>query len=129
MIVFGKLWLYLQNKGMKRTDLLNVISRGTLAKLGKNESVTTEVIAKICEYLDCQPADIMENMSEEQMQDIQTKLNNAEHQLEEYQNQLAKLAKQFGMTEELYKKIVDDGGSAIFNTIIEKLGLPKPEEL
>ncbi|HHX62291.1 MAG TPA: helix-turn-helix transcriptional regulator, partial [Epulopiscium sp.] len=35
-------------------------SAPTLAKLGKNEIVTTEIINKICSALDCQPGDIME---------------------------------------------------------------------
>ena len=37
MIVYTKLWLLLKERGMKRTDLLNVISSATLAKLGKND--------------------------------------------------------------------------------------------
>ena len=36
------------------------ISTGTLAKLGKNENVTTDVLVKICKALDCNIADIME---------------------------------------------------------------------
>lgn len=59
-IKFYKLDDLLNRKGMKRTDLLNVISSPTLAKLKKSESITTEVIGKICKFLDCQPGDIME---------------------------------------------------------------------
>ena len=33
---------------------------GALARLKKGESITTEVIGKICKFLDCQPGDIME---------------------------------------------------------------------
>ena len=36
------------------------ISTGTLAKLGKNENVTTDVLVKVCEALDCDISDIME---------------------------------------------------------------------
>ena len=43
----------------KKTDLLSVISSPTLAKLGKNEIVSTETIDKLCKYLKCQPGDIM----------------------------------------------------------------------
>lgn len=52
---------------MKRTDLTKnkVISGNTLAKLGKNEPVSSTVIEKICDFLDCQPADIMENVKKE----------------------------------------------------------------
>lgn len=45
---------------MKKTDLLVVISAPTLAKLSKGESVTTDVLCKICAFLNCQPGDIME---------------------------------------------------------------------
>jgi len=67
MIVYNKLWLMLNEKGMKRTDLLEVISAPTLAKLGKNENVSIDVITKICDFLKCQPGDIMENITKEDL--------------------------------------------------------------
>lgn len=57
---YYKLFRLLDEKGMKKTDLLNIMSSVTLAKLGKGESVTTDVLCKICSFLDCQPGDIME---------------------------------------------------------------------
>lgn len=60
MMKFYKLFDLLNRKGMKKTSLLSVISSVTLAKLGKGESVTTDVLCKICDFLDCQPGDIME---------------------------------------------------------------------
>ena len=60
MIKYYKLFILLDKRGMKRTELLKVISSVTLAKLGKGESVTTDIICKICDFLDCQPGDIME---------------------------------------------------------------------
>ncbi len=65
MIAYGKLWTMLYERGMKRTDLKKVISSATLAKLGKNEPVSITVIEKICDFLECQPGDIMENVSKE----------------------------------------------------------------
>lgn len=65
MITYTKLWLLLNEKGMKRTDLKSVISSATLAKLGKNEPISSTVIEKICNFLDCQPGDIMENVTKE----------------------------------------------------------------
>lgn len=62
---YYKLFIMLDKRGMKRTELLKVISSVTLAKLGKGESVTTDVLCKICSFLDCQPADIMEYVAEE----------------------------------------------------------------
>ena len=67
MITYGKLWILLEKKGMKKKDLLNVISAPTLAKLGKNENVNVKIISEICEYLDCQPGDIMEYVSDKQI--------------------------------------------------------------
>lgn len=61
MIAYYKLWDYLIRHGYKKTDLLKIgISSSTLAKLSKNEIVTSETQAKICEFLNCQPSDIME---------------------------------------------------------------------
>lgn len=61
-IKYYKLFDLLNRQGMKKTDLLSVVSSPTLAKLSKGETVTTEVIAKICQFLKCQPGDIMEYM-------------------------------------------------------------------
>ncbi len=60
-IKYYKLFDLLNRKGMKKTDLLKIISSPTLAKLSKGDIVTTEVIQKICDFLECQPGDIMEN--------------------------------------------------------------------
>ena len=59
MIAYCKLWKYMECRRYKKTDLLSVISSPTLAKLGKNEIVSTETIDKLCKYLKCQPGDIM----------------------------------------------------------------------
>lgn len=60
MMKYYKLFDLLTRRGMKKTDLLPVISAPTLAKLSKGEATTTDVLCKICNFLDCQPADIME---------------------------------------------------------------------
>jgi DNA-binding Xre family transcriptional regulator len=64
MIRYYKLFDLLNRKGMKKTDLLDIISSPTLAKLTKGDIITTEVIQKICDFLKCQPGDIMENINE-----------------------------------------------------------------
>ena len=65
-IRYYKLFDILQRRDMKKTDLLAVakISSPTLAKLTKGETVTTEVIEKICNALGVQPGDIMELMQD-----------------------------------------------------------------
>ena len=65
-VSYKKLWKLLIERDMKKTDLRirAGISTGALAKLGKNENVNTEVLAKICKTLDCDIADIMEMIPE-----------------------------------------------------------------
>lgn len=70
MLSYNKLWILLESKGMKKTDLKAIMSGSTLAKLGKNETVSSAVIANICEFLDCQPGDIMEYISEQKAKEI-----------------------------------------------------------
>lgn len=76
MLNYTKLWLLLESKGMKRTDLKQIMSANTLAKLGKNEVVSSAVIEKICGFLNCQPGDIMEYISEEQLRETAEQLDN-----------------------------------------------------
>lgn len=59
---YYKLFDLLTRRGMTKTDLRKVagFSTVTLAKLSKGESVTTDVIEKICVALGVQPGDIME---------------------------------------------------------------------
>ena len=59
---YNKLWKLLIDKKMKKSDLRKKagISSSSLAKLTKDENVTTEVLAKICKELKCDIADIME---------------------------------------------------------------------
>ncbi len=61
-IVYDKLWFRLKEKGMLKKDLREAagISRTSMAKLAKNENVTTEVLEKICTALDCDISDILE---------------------------------------------------------------------
>ena len=61
-ISYKKLWKLLIGKAMRKEDLrLKAgISTNTIAKLGKNENVNTEMLVKICTALNCDIADIME---------------------------------------------------------------------
>ena len=60
MMKYYRLFDLLARRDMKKTDLLSVISAPTLAKLSKGEPVKTDVLCQICDFLDCQPGDIME---------------------------------------------------------------------
>lgn len=68
-IDYNKLWKLLVDKSISKTDLREItgISSRVLAKLSKNETVTTETIARICSALNCDVGDIMECASEERL--------------------------------------------------------------
>ena len=68
MIVYDKLTMHLESKGMKYIDLQRQLSLSPslVAKFQKNRTVTTETIDKICAFLNVQPSDIMEYVTEEQ---------------------------------------------------------------
>ena len=61
-VSYNKLWKLLIDKNMKKNELGEAagISNSLIAKLGKNENVTVEVLVKICAALDCNIDDIME---------------------------------------------------------------------
>ena len=61
-VSYNKLWKMLIDKEMNRTQMRIKagISKKTLAKLGKNENVNTDIIVRICAALECDTSDIME---------------------------------------------------------------------
>ena len=65
-INYNKLWKSLIDKDMKRKDLQDAagISSASVAKLGKGENITADVLLKICSALDCTLEDIMETIKD-----------------------------------------------------------------
>ncbi len=61
-ISYNRLWKLLIDKGIKRTELKQLagVSTNVIAKLGKNEPVAMETLAKICTALQCGIDDIVE---------------------------------------------------------------------
>lgn len=61
-VSYKKLWKLLIDKDMKKKDLCVAagISHASMAKLGKNENVTVDVLVRICTALNCGIDDIME---------------------------------------------------------------------
>ncbi len=59
---YNKLWKLLVDKNMNKTDLRVKadIGTATLAKLGKNQPVSMDVMMKICGVLDCNISDVMD---------------------------------------------------------------------
>ena len=64
---YAPLWKLLIDRNMKKTDLFEVagIYSKTLAKLGKNETVSMDALEKICIALNCRIEDIVEFVPEE----------------------------------------------------------------
>lgn len=61
-ICYNKLWHLLLDRNMNREDLrkLTGISSASIAKLGKGQNITTDILIRICEVLRCDLNDIME---------------------------------------------------------------------
>ncbi len=64
---YKKLWVKLVELDMKKTEFAKKvgISSASVAKLGKGANITTDILVKICEYLKCDIADIVEIVPEE----------------------------------------------------------------
>ncbi|MDP4119724.1 MAG: helix-turn-helix transcriptional regulator [Bacillota bacterium] len=64
---YNKLWKLLIDNNMKKDDLRKAIgiSSSTIAKMGKDENVSLDVIDKICELFNCKVEDVLEYVSEE----------------------------------------------------------------
>lgn len=65
-ISYNKLWKMLIDKNMKRKDLMEVagISSASVAKLGRDDNIQTDVLLRICEALDCTIEDILETIKD-----------------------------------------------------------------
>ena len=61
-ITYKKLWKLLMDRAMNKQDLKREcnIRSASVAKLGKGENITTDVLIRICEGLNCKLEDIME---------------------------------------------------------------------
>lgn len=65
-ISYRPLWVMLAQKEITKKELREKsgISTATLAKLGKGENLTTDVLLKICETLNCNINEIVETVPE-----------------------------------------------------------------
>ena len=66
-VSYNKLWKLLIDKGMTKTNLRKQtdMSTTTLAKLGKNEPISMDVLLRICNVLECNVGDVMDATKEE----------------------------------------------------------------
>lgn len=67
-ITYKKLWKLLIDRDMSKQQLKEQagISSASIAKLGKGGNITTDVLLKICDTLDCRIEDILETVNEKE---------------------------------------------------------------
>ena len=65
-ISYKRLWKMLIDKDLKKKDLSSVagISQSSVAKMSRGETISMDVILKICSALDCDIGDICEAVPE-----------------------------------------------------------------
>lgn len=61
-VSYNGLWKLLIDKGLKKQDLVEKVglSSSTVAKMGKGENVSMDVLLKICSELQCDIGDLVE---------------------------------------------------------------------
>ena len=62
MVSYNKLWKRMIDCGLNKTQLREMagVSTNAIAKMGKGENVSLEVLIKICKALQCDIADVVE---------------------------------------------------------------------
>ena len=66
-VSYNKLWKLMIDRKLMKKDLTAMagISTNAMAKMGKEENVSTEVLGKICSALNCRIEDIVEFLPDE----------------------------------------------------------------
>ncbi len=67
-VSYKRLWHILIDRNMKKKDLQKDASLTSYAmnRLSRDETVTTDVLAKVCRSLNCTPDDIMEILPDDE---------------------------------------------------------------
>lgn len=70
---YKKLWKLLIDKNMNKQELKKAsgVSSASMAKLGKGQNVTTDILLRICVALDCDVSDIMEIVPDDTIDDTE----------------------------------------------------------
>ena len=63
---YNRLWKLLIDRDIKKQELqkMSNVSAASIANMGRCENVTTDVLLRICNALNCNIEDIMEKVSE-----------------------------------------------------------------
>lgn len=67
-ISYNKLWKMLIDQNMNKRDLAEKsgVSTASIAKLSKGANITTDVLLKICEAMNCHIEDILETIDDQE---------------------------------------------------------------
>lgn len=65
---YNRLWKLLIDRGIQKQELqkMSDVSAASIAKMGRGENVTTDVLLRICEALDVNVEDIMKRVLNEE---------------------------------------------------------------
>ena len=65
---YNRLWKLLIDRGIQKQELqkMSDVSAASIAKMGRGENVTTDVLLRICEALDVNVEDIMKRVPNEE---------------------------------------------------------------
>lgn len=118
-VCYKKLWKMLIDKDMKKKDLCVAagISHASMAKLGKNDNVTTDVLVKVCTALQCDIGDIMEVVTEPTVMSVKSiKSNDAKPILKWAGGKTQMLDELMPRVPKTYGKYIEPffGGGALF---------------
>ena len=66
-VSYNKLWKLMIDRKLLKKDLTAMagITTNAMAKMGKDENVSTEILGKVCKALNCRVEDIMEFIPDE----------------------------------------------------------------
>lgn len=92
MILYTKLGILLQQRGMSWSDLRNAgLSQNMPTRLLKNENINGDTLNKVCEYLQVQPSEIMEWIPDAEYNAKKAEKAAIEAQIAELQAKLKKM--------------------------------------
>lgn len=66
---YNKLWKLLIDKNMMKKDLMEKtkITSSTIAKMGRGEAVSLDILGRICEAMECNIGDLIDFVKEEKI--------------------------------------------------------------
>lgn len=69
---YNKLWKLMIDRNMQKKDLAEMLnlSSATIAKMGKGEQVSMDVLERICSFFDCDIGDIVSFASKDETRRI-----------------------------------------------------------